>query len=173
MFQSLAKNVTILATLILASPAFGQNYERYRPQAIEPGPTARPMLSETPGPVTGSDKELLEQLDAVIVYDNASQVNPDETNENEVGLVLRFPDRTSLVHTEAFRRVVGAHIGKPVSLRSLNQLSRDIIGLYRRHGSNRDYRSENRSRHCPGRLLLRFVYGVEVGRMHAKRFPNL
>lgn len=123
----------LVAALTYSVSAFGQNYERYRPQTIAPVAPSTPTLQSAPEAVSGSDKELLKSLDAVIVYDDADAVQPQESNEDAAGLILNFPDRSSLVHSAAFRSIVQKHIGQPVSLRSLNQLSRDIILLYRKN----------------------------------------
>ena len=91
----------------------------------------RPQLQDAPPPVQGSDRVLLDALDAVIVVDDVSQVDPQNANADAVGLVRQYGDHTSLVHSAAFENVVQQHLNQPVSLRSLNQLSRDIINFYR------------------------------------------
>ena len=83
--------------------------------------------------LAGSDEELLQSLDAVIICSDASQVEAENSNAELTGVIYRFDDKTSLVYSNGFDAVVGGHIGQPVSLRSLNQLSRDIINYYRRN----------------------------------------
>ena len=121
----------LIAAIVFCNCASAQNYERYRPQTLPPGPITRPHLQDAPSPVQGSDRVLLDALDAVIVVDDVSQVDPQHINADAVGLIRRFGDHTSLVYSAAFESVVQQHLNQPVSLRSLNQLSRDIINFYR------------------------------------------
>ncbi|MDG1897055.1 MAG: hypothetical protein P8J37_19290 [Fuerstiella sp.] len=121
----------LMAAIVFCNCASAQNFERYRPQTLPPGPITRPHLQAAPAPVQGSDRVLLDALDAVIVVDDVSRVEPQEANADAVGLVRRFGDHSSLVHSAAFASVVQQHLNQPVSLRSLNQLSRDIINFYR------------------------------------------
>lgn len=116
----------------LNSAAVAQNFERYRPQKITPQPFVRPQLAPAQNTVTGSDRQLLESLDAVIVLDTADAVEPLNANTDAAGMIRRVEDTDSLVHSAEFERIVNNHLNQPVSLRSLNQLSHDIIRLYRR-----------------------------------------
>ena len=128
-----AFTATFVLVMAVSAPLMAQNYERYRPRVLAPPAVNSPRLQDAPPQVSGSDKELLERLDAVIVYDHADAVQPEESFEDLEGIVVRFPDSSSIVHSGAFHRIVDSHIGLPVSLRSVNQLSRDIIDLYRRN----------------------------------------
>lgn len=125
--------MVVIACSLLPTTVWSQNFERYRPQTIPPAPIEEPDLHPDPDVVTGSDKQLLEQLDAVIVYDDENEVEPQESNKELVGIIDRTMRSSNIVHSAAFREVVRQSIGQPVSLRSLNQLSRDIVDLYRRN----------------------------------------
>ena len=85
-------------------------------------------------PVIGSDKILLKNLEALVVLDDASKVDSEGADPDASGIVRNFANRKSLVYSSRFQNIVNQYIGQPVSLRSLNQLSRDIILLYRKCG---------------------------------------
>ena len=131
MYTARKEFVVVIATVVFSNCISVQNFERYRPQTLTSGPVTRPQLQDVPAPVHGSDRVLLDAFNAVIVVDDVSQVDPQNANADAVGLVRRFGDHTSLVHSAAFESVVQQHLNQPVSLRSLNQLSRDIINFYR------------------------------------------
>jgi len=120
--------LTILSCQIVSA----QNFERYRPPTLPPvQPPPPPDIEPSLPPVTGSDKILLESLDAVVVLDDAGKVTPNDDRPDAEGILYHYPDKTSLVYSVRFQQIVNSYIGRPISLRSINQLSRDIIDLYR------------------------------------------
>jgi hemolysin activation/secretion protein len=128
------KNFSLLiAFCVCCSAASAQNFERYRPITPQAPAVRSPNLSTPQQAVSGSDRQLLESLDAVIVLDNADAVQPQNANEDAAGLIHQIHDRDSLVHSAAFSHIIHRYLGQPVSLRSLNQMSFDIIQMYRRH----------------------------------------
>lgn len=133
------KNISLIYLLVasvafLASPVQAQNFERYRP-IDPPQPQAEfPQLEQELKPITGSDKILLKKLEALIVLDHASKVETGGAAPDATGIVRNFSNRKSLVFSSRFENIVSQYLDQPVSLRSLNQLSRDIILLYRRCG---------------------------------------
>ncbi len=184
--QPVARILSITITILLLSRGtLAQNYERYQPLTPSPRDLDAPQLAPAPEPATGSDRQLVDRLDAVVVYSDKQFVEPRATNANLNGLVLRigsapawpvppgpetqfhaqppaseellFPEdgydqfpnaplidpeiynslfyqpasAPSLVFSLEFRDIVEGYLGRPISLRSLNQMSRDILNLYR------------------------------------------
>ena len=116
------------------TPSAGQDFERYLPQPFE-GPVVRPSLPQPePVEVSGSDAILVDRLDAVIVLDEASKVDPDNPFADAEGIIYDFAARDSLVFRDGFRRIVETYLAGPITLRRLNEMSRDIILHYRRQG---------------------------------------
>ncbi|MEX1223517.1 MAG: ShlB/FhaC/HecB family hemolysin secretion/activation protein [Pirellulales bacterium] len=126
--------IAMLGWCAIASIAAGQDFERYRPLPVEPPPFS-PNIPERPlAPATGSDEVLVDRLDAVIVWDHPDRVQPNEAFADAEGVVRRFAAGDSLVHSGRFAATVEPYIGRPITLRNLNQMSRDIILLYRSAG---------------------------------------
>lgn len=114
--------------------AFGQDFERYRPLPIDP-PALAPSIPRAPvAPATGSDEELVDRLDAVIVLDHPDQVDATDAFADKEGLVPRVLAVDSLIYSPAFSSIISRYLGGPITLRRLNEMSREIILLYRRAG---------------------------------------
>jgi len=117
-----------------ASAAHAQNFERYRPIAPPVPEPVFPDLKQDMKPVIGSDKVLLKEFQGLIVLDDAGKVEQGGADPDTFGIVRNFANRKSLVYSARFEDIVHQYLGGPVSLRSLNQMSRDIILLYRKRG---------------------------------------
>lgn len=137
MTAKLSLRLVMLGTAVLAvaANAGAQNYERYRPLTVNPAPLpAKPVQQERLEPVDGSDKVLVEGLKGIIFVDANDRVEPEDAHEGQDGISYRFDDGTSLVYGSGVENIVNGYLGGPVTLRRLNQLSRDIILYYRRCG---------------------------------------
>jgi len=111
--------------------AEAQNFERYRPQPLPIAPPSTPQLDKPLPPVTGSDKILLENLKALVIVDSPNKVIAEGASSNDPGLRIDVANSNSLVYSAPFQQIAERYLNQPVSLHSLNQLSRDIILLYR------------------------------------------
>ncbi|WP_231612370.1 ShlB/FhaC/HecB family hemolysin secretion/activation protein [Novipirellula galeiformis] len=113
-----------------------QDYQRYRPLRVdELRPQSIPRVEREPlAEVEGSDKVLVDELKAVIIWDDAQQIDPEEAHEGITGIDVRFAARDSLVYRSGVQGIVRGYIGGQVTLRNLNQMSRDIILYYRKCG---------------------------------------
>ena len=130
----------ILFCVTLASTARSQtlapgfrhydNFDRYQylPRLPEGNENPPPLPKDTE-PVKGSDKELVNELLGVIVLDNPDDA--EESPESIAGVDVRAA--STMMHSNGFRRIVSKYVGQPVSLLSLNKLSRDIVLFYRKH----------------------------------------
>lgn len=127
--------LAFLVSICFVNLAQAQNYERYKPLAISPLPLPTDAVqSERLQPVEGSDKVLVESLEGVIFLDDNDKLEPEDAHAGQLGIQFRFDDATSLVYGNAVQSIVNRYLGGPVTLRNLNQLSRDIILHYRRCG---------------------------------------
>jgi len=68
------------------------------------------------------------------VLDEAAKVQPLEAFAELEGLHFNFDNKSALVYTSRFKQIVAEYLGGPITLRELNQMSRDIILFYRRSG---------------------------------------
>ncbi|WP_417737918.1 ShlB/FhaC/HecB family hemolysin secretion/activation protein [Rosistilla oblonga] len=126
----------VAATLLFSIGKVGtaQNFERYKPLSLD----ARPLDARLPEPKDlpekGSDEVLVASLDALIVLDDPSKVDTHNAFPDATGISIDFESQRSLVHDSGIRSILESHLHQPITLRKLNQLSREIILFYRRCG---------------------------------------
>lgn len=124
--------LAILQT-VCAGSSFAQNYDRYKPLEIpqvEQPPPELPETAELPKSVE-DDRVLVESLDAVVFVDDSDKIVSDETIDTLEGIHYRFKCNNALVHQAQVRSLVENQLGQPITLRLINELSRDIIKQYR------------------------------------------
>lgn len=133
---SLARGIPVcLLGVLFTSNCFAQNYERYRPLTPAVPPESIPEVPAQPLPgQQHDDRVLVDCLDAVLLLDSAVKVSLDGSVDDLVGVHHDFSASDSVVHSQRIRTVVAAHLQKPMSLRSLNQLARDIAKVYQQCG---------------------------------------
>jgi hemolysin activation/secretion protein len=130
-FAAAALVIAYIAALDVAS---AQDYRRYQPQTL-PVPLVAPQVPEKPvEPVTGSDAVLVESWNALRVVDRTDKIEPLNGFEELSGLNYDVDDQGSLVLRDEFRQIVTPYFGGPITLRRVNELSREIILYYLRHG---------------------------------------
>lgn len=128
------KSAFVIVVILGAELAAAQDIRRYEPKTL-PDLPARSQVPALPvAPVEGSDEVLVERLDAVLVLDRSTKIEPQNAYEDLEGLNFNYDDSRSYVRSPGFREIVEGYIGGPVSLRQLNQMSRDLILYYRRMG---------------------------------------
>jgi hemolysin activation/secretion protein len=127
--HALALGLVLLASVKVAA----QDYRRYAPLTVPPLPTTPRIDTPQPAAAEGSDKILVERLDAVIVLDNPKKVQADNAFAEAEGIRFDLADRSSLMYSPGAQQIVNRYIGGPITLRQLNQLSRDLILYYRRN----------------------------------------
>lgn len=120
----------------LSSVGYAQNYERYKPLSVPPASTnsSSPIQREALAPVAGDDKILVDELVGVLVLDSIEKVEAEDAHEDVLGIAFDFEDRSSLIYSPAAAGIIQQYLAGPITLRRLNQLSRDLILLYRRAG---------------------------------------
>ena len=107
-----------------------QDFELYRPREPQ-SRQGQPELPDAPPAAEGSDRVLLEELKGIIFVDH-----PDKVVQTEIeatGVQIRSDSGLYLLDSPTGRAIANKHLGQPVSILSLNQLSREIILLYRRY----------------------------------------
>ncbi|MCA9061101.1 MAG: ShlB/FhaC/HecB family hemolysin secretion/activation protein [Planctomycetaceae bacterium] len=128
--------VCVCCILVADSPpGVGQNFERYRPLTPDHPASSSPGIPQRePPPATQDDRVLIDRLDAVILLDSADRVSTEPAIDELTGLSHQFTARDSLVYSNGMHLVVQRHLGQPISLRRINQLSREIAQYYHRNG---------------------------------------
>ncbi len=130
-------SAVVATSVVLTVPngeATAQNFERYRPLPLEMMPQQPPSIPRDPvAAAEGSNEVLLERLDAVIVLDDPKAVDAEEPFADAVGVIHRTT-RGGIVDGPQVAGIISSYIGGEVTLRRLNEMSREIILLYRRMG---------------------------------------
>ena len=122
-----------LIILSLAS-VNAQDYQRYKPKAFSTNPGSQRLPEPPDLPTGGSDTVIVDSLNAIIVLDSKSKVDPDDSFDDASGISYNFAAQTSLVYGADIRQILQQNLGQPITLRRLNKISRDIIKTYRRCG---------------------------------------
>ncbi|WP_144054621.1 ShlB/FhaC/HecB family hemolysin secretion/activation protein [Rhodopirellula europaea] len=131
---ALAISVVGLTWLSCSGKIQAQNYEAYRPLELPmrsgdiPNVDAKTNL---PAPVE-DDRVLVRELEAVVIVDHADKIDQSAAIDSFVGIHYDFDETDSLVYKQKVRGIVTNAIGKPITLRRINELSRDIIEQYQR-----------------------------------------
>ncbi len=111
------------------SSSFAQDIKRYSPKALPEAPAiAHPQTPELPNPANDTTP-LLAESKAIVFVPNPQAVKAAGL-ENVRGIVR---DKLDVPAPATFDRIAGAYLGKPLSLASVNQLSRELILFWRAH----------------------------------------
>ncbi|TWU67200.1 ShlB/FhaC/HecB family hemolysin secretion/activation protein [Crateriforma conspicua] len=133
--SALAVCLVAAALVTPATQTQAQNYERYKPLSVPSHRFNQPTVQpESLAPVEGSDKVLVDALAGVIILDHADKVDAEDAHDGVAGIQHDFDDRSSLVYGSGVQSIVYRYLDGPVTLRRLNQMSRDIITYYRKCG---------------------------------------
>lgn len=115
-------------TLVIASLAFAQDFERVAPKPVEP--TGEGDVAEAGPPAAeGDQRVVLERLRGVVFLASPEQVRPEGVEAFEGVRTQGLP----LLEGQAFETLIEPYLGKPASLKSLNQLARDVVLYCREH----------------------------------------
>jgi hemolysin activation/secretion protein len=114
--------------LLIVAPLSAQDYERLAPK-LPPSQEGQMELPPKPPAAQGDDtKVLVKELKGLVFVDNTAKVR-----KNLTGISGIQADGLPLLQTADFRTVVNPYFGKPVTMRSLNTLVREIVIFYRDH----------------------------------------
>ncbi|MFG0266573.1 MAG: ShlB/FhaC/HecB family hemolysin secretion/activation protein [Rhodopirellula sp. JB055] len=125
------------ASFLLGGSAFAQNFERYRPKVYQPWEVGKfdlDLQSETETETPSSDIVLVDSLEAVILLPSREGVDPHEAFADHQGVHSHIHRSGSLANTPRIQSIIDRHLGLPITLRNLNQLSREIIEVYEKCG---------------------------------------
>jgi len=114
-----------------ADRSLGQDFQQYRPVPLPAG-SAATELPPVPAIATGDDRPLIDNLRGLLILDNESKLQQGRVDGID-GIQIDGSG-LSLLRRASFTRLVQKYLGCPVSMRSLNELTRDIILYYRRCG---------------------------------------
>jgi len=113
----------------LSAAVQAQTYQQIAPKTPPPGPPPQlPSPPAQPPLPAGDDRALLPALRGLVFVASRDQVNPggvDAEGLRVVGLPL--------LDTAEFRALVTPYLGRPISLRALNLLTRDVVLYFRKH----------------------------------------
>ncbi|MCA9065876.1 MAG: ShlB/FhaC/HecB family hemolysin secretion/activation protein [Planctomycetaceae bacterium] len=130
-------NLGCVLSLLVAgsSQAVCQNFERYRPLTPQTVPGSPALVPQGDLPAgSQDDRVLVEKLEAVILLDSVAKVSADPAIDELTGLSVQFGTTNSLAYGAGIHQIVNRHLGEPVSLRNVNQLTREIAQYYQRCG---------------------------------------
>lgn len=115
-------------TLVIASLAFAQDFERVAPKPVEPTGEGD-VVEAGPPAAEGDQRVVLERLRGVVFLASPEQVRPEGVEAFEGVRTQGLP----LLEGQAFETLIEPYLGKPASLKSLNQLARDVVLYCREH----------------------------------------
>ena len=113
--------------LLLTAAAYGQSSDRYRPREL---PERRPeaKLPDNSKEATGSTTVLVAQLKGLILVDHSSRVTHEAAPTE--GIRIDSPS-LEFLNNEALLERLRPYLGQPVSIRSLREITREIVIFYR------------------------------------------
>jgi len=118
----------LLLCLATAPDTTGQDFELYRPRAPDSS-EGRPVLPEEPKLATGDKRVLVDELKGLIFVDHPNKVAPGRLEST--GFLINRDGGLALLDTLEFHRIVESYMGGPISIRRLNEMTREIVMLYR------------------------------------------
>ncbi|MCC9645141.1 ShlB/FhaC/HecB family hemolysin secretion/activation protein [Rhodopirellula sp. JC740] len=126
------------ACVILASNLQAQNFERYAPRAATEANRLWLQNRDEDLPkqealdLQGDDRILVDSLDAVCLVDSAEKIVQDKSIDDRWGIHHDFDACRSIIYGCGTERIIERYLGKPITLRQLNSMARDLILHYRR-----------------------------------------
>ncbi len=124
--------VVLLVLLTLGSlnqDLSAQDFDRYRPNPPVPGRSV-PTLPDLPNnPVEGSEDELVKALKGVMIVDHESRIQ-DPIKPFD-GIKIDPAADLTVAREDQFKEILNPYIGKPITIRGLNEMARNIVLLYR------------------------------------------
>jgi hemolysin activation/secretion protein len=119
----------VLCFMVLATAGRAQDPERYRPKAL-PEERHLSQLPESSKPASGSARILVDHLKGMVFVDRPGKILPGPLDAQ--GIRVDSPDLQLLQNAELRQRLT-SYLGKPVSIRELNEIAREIVLFYRHH----------------------------------------
>lgn len=118
-----------IAVLIANQPVLGQDRERFAPKELPNSsePQVAPSAGDLPS-VDEDDTELLPELKGIVF-----RTRPEDVSTQEIPLFGLHLADDEVMKMKGFQELVKPALGKPVSLKSLKKISRDVILFYRKN----------------------------------------
>ncbi|MEM6884377.1 MAG: ShlB/FhaC/HecB family hemolysin secretion/activation protein [Verrucomicrobiota bacterium] len=119
---------TGIACVVFGFSMFGiraQDYERFAPKLVPQEERVSEVPSEVPEAV-GEQDVLVEEFKGLVIVDSLDAVSLEGSSTRGISA-----EGFDLLRNETFPKVVEPYFGQPLSLKSLNELVRDIIIYYR------------------------------------------
>ncbi|MEX0936420.1 MAG: ShlB/FhaC/HecB family hemolysin secretion/activation protein [Pirellulales bacterium] len=109
--------------------AQAQDFERYRPK-VPYNTEGESKLPEEPKEATGDTKVLVDELRALVFVDHPDQVIAGPLQVAD-GIHVQG-ESLGMLRNEAFHAIVRPYLHEPITIRRLNEMTRDVILFYRR-----------------------------------------
>jgi hemolysin activation/secretion protein len=131
--RGIGRSIRLLASALglislATSLALAQDIGRYAPQEI-PNREGAVRLPNEEAPVFGDTEVIIDKLRGIVFLDDAASV---VEKADATGVEVR--GALGLLDTYDFQSIAEAYLDKPASMRTLNELARDVIVYYRRNG---------------------------------------
>jgi len=117
-------------SFVTAGTLLAQDYERFAPKELNNQSAQAKLTASDELPELGDDtRELLPALKGVVMRLKQDEVTLEAPAEGGVQVA-----DSEVMRDADFKEMVAAHLGKPVSMRSLQALTREVILFYRDQG---------------------------------------
>lgn len=125
-FSPLRGGALLMLGLSASLPA--QTYDQVAPKT--PAAAPAPALPDTAAPAAADDDQVLVPVLRGLVF----LTSPDALQTRGVTAEGLHVGDVALLETAEFRALAAPYLGRPLSLRALNRLTRDVVLHFRRHG---------------------------------------
>lgn len=121
--------LTVVTVATLTLNTFAQDYERFAPKPVPPVEAPASEDSDDRAEVIGDSTVLVDSLKGIIIRDSSAAIIPGGLSYEGIK-----PSDNDLTQTDEFAEILKPYLGQPVSLLSLNKMSRDIIVYFQDNG---------------------------------------
>ena len=111
-----------------------QDFQRFAPSELPSVGEQSETLSygKLPKVEASNTEEILPQLKGLVLYENTNNTPTVTQIPDDVGGVV-IKSESALMATADFQNILQIYVGKPLSMKSLTELKREIILYYRKH----------------------------------------
>ena len=120
-----------LLACVWAPKGICQNYDLYKPKQAPGSSFQHSLPSSNDAPIGASDQVLVHRLDALVILDTVDKVNASHPLDVADGLYFQMEAEIALIYSEPAKAILNRYLGLPITLRRLNELSRELIQFYR------------------------------------------
>lgn len=119
-------------------PLHAQDYEKVAPKLPEPAPEEQPLIESSPEKFFGNGTVVVKELRALVFVKSVKEIRKDglPLDQNKFGAQKHFISAKDfpILQTEEFAEEMETFLGKPLSMKKLNELTRKVVEYYSRQG---------------------------------------